>query len=160
MFLVTPDRTPDNAREGAGTMGRYLVVANQTLDGEHLLSQMRVVHGDGAASFFVVVPATPVVHNLHWTEGESRCAAQQRLDAALDRFGAEGFNVAGEVGDQDPVLAVADACRRRTFDGVIVSTLPPGISRWVRRELPRRVERATGLPVTHVVARQPAAVKH
>jgi len=33
-----------------------------------------------------------------------------------------------------------------------VSTLPGGISKWLKLDLPHRVERATGLPVTHVTA--------
>ena len=39
----------------------------------------------------------------------------------------------------------------------IVSTLPSHLSRWLRLDLPHRVERATGLPVTHVVASEERA---
>lgn len=39
----------------------------------------------------------------------------------------------------------------RDFDEVIVSTLPPGASRWLRLDLLHRVERRFDLPVTHVV---------
>ena len=35
---------------------------------------------------------------------------------------------------------------------MVVSTLPTHLSRWLKLDLPRRVERATGLPVQHVEA--------
>jgi hypothetical protein len=35
---------------------------------------------------------------------------------------------------------------------VIVCTLPPGVSRWLRADLVSRVERASDLPVSHVFA--------
>jgi hypothetical protein len=54
------------------------------------------------------------------------------------------------VGAPDPLEAVRDAIARQKVDEVIVSTLPPGLSRWLRRGLPQQVERLTGLPVTHV----------
>jgi hypothetical protein len=50
------------------------------------------------------------------------------------------------------VLAIRDALRGHVFDGIILSTLPPGVSRWLKLDLPHRVERDFGVPVTHVVA--------
>jgi hypothetical protein len=35
---------------------------------------------------------------------------------------------------------------------IILFTLPPGLSRWLHQDLPRRVARRFGLPVRHVVA--------
>jgi hypothetical protein len=40
----------------------------------------------------------------------------------------------------------------KEFDEIIVSTLPKHVSKWLKLDLPHRVERATGKPVTHVVA--------
>ena len=40
------------------------------------------------------------------------------------------------------------------YDEVIVSTLSPKTSRWLRRDLPRKIE-ALGLPVTVIGARKP-----
>ena len=34
---------------------------------------------------------------------------------------------------------------------MIISTLPPGLSRWIHQDLPHRLERRIALPVTHVI---------
>ena len=39
-----------------------------------------------------------------------------------------------------------------SYDEIVVSTLPGSISKWLKLDLPHRVERSTGLPVTHVEA--------
>ena len=58
----------------------------------------------------------------------------------------------GTVGDPDPVAAVQDAVNFKEFDEIIVSTLPKHLSKWLRLDLPHRVEHATGKKVTHVTA--------
>jgi hypothetical protein len=105
-----------------------------------------------ACRFHVVVPMTPVAEHGAWNEGHSRVEAQKRLDTELERFRALGADVTGELGDPSPVLAIGDALRHQPFDGIILSTLRPGVSRWLKLDLPHRVERDFGLPVTHVVA--------
>ena len=64
---------------------------------------------------------------------------------------AAGGTVEGIVGDTDPFVAVQWALERGDFDELIISTLPARVSRWLRRDLPHRVE-AFGLPVTVVTA--------
>jgi len=55
-------------------MRRYLVVANQTLAGEPLVSRLRELSRAGPCAFFLIVPATPPRDHL-WTEGEARATA-------------------------------------------------------------------------------------
>jgi len=133
-------------------MERYLVVANRTLGGEHLVAEVRHRLEAGDCRFHVVVPMTPVAEHGSWNEGHSRVEAQKRLDVALTRFRALGAAVTGELGDPSPVAAIGDALRGQEFDGIILSTLRPGASRWLKLDLPHRVERDFSLPVTHVVA--------
>ncbi len=130
---------------------RYLVVANQTLGGEHLAEKVRACLAAGPSTFHVVVPATQPRDHAVWTEGEARAIAQRRLERALERFAKMGAEAEGEVGDEQPLDAIADAMRDQDFDEVILSTLPPGLSRWLKQDLPHRVERGCGVPVTHVV---------
>jgi GABA permease len=132
-------------------MRHYLVVANQTLGGEALLSHIREAMSLGACAFHLVVPATPAKDHLTYTEGEARALAESRLDEGLARLRAEGAMVTGEVGDASPMQAIADAVRHQRFDEMILSTFPASVSRWVKLDLPQRVKRRYGLPVTHVV---------
>jgi hypothetical protein len=131
---------------------RYLVVANQTLGGEHLAAAIRTRHQEGPAKFHVVVPATHPQDQATWTEGEARANAERQLSTALERFREMGTDVDGEVGDESPLQAIGDAIGAETYDEIILSTLPTGASRWLRQDLPHRVERSFGLPVTHVTA--------
>ena len=132
-------------------MRRYLVVANQTLGGAPLLGKVRETLAAGPCVFHILVPATPPGHFATWTEGEALSVAQERLDAALSRFKELGAEADGEVGDPNPLQAISDALRERTFDEIILSTLPSGASRWLKQDLPHRVERSFAIPVTHVV---------
>jgi hypothetical protein len=129
---------------------RYLVVANQTLGGDHLLSLLRELSGQ-PSSFHVLVPATPPRDHL-WTEGEARKIARRRLDDALERFRSVGIEATGEVGDERPLQAIDDVLQREDVDEIVLSTFPPGMSRWLRLDLPHRVTAAYGLPVRHVIA--------
>ncbi len=122
-------------------MRRYLVVANQTLGGEPLLREIRACRSAEPSSFHVVVPATPVTEHGTWTEGKARAVAHERLDRMLASLRAEGAAASGEVGDANPLLAIDDALRRHEIDEIIISTLPPGISRWLHQDLVHRVAR-------------------
>jgi hypothetical protein len=135
------------------SMRRFLIVANQTLSGEHLQHKVADCIADGPCRFHVVVPATRNANNkLVWTEGESTALARQRLDDAIERLRGIGADVDGEVGDQQPLMAISDAVLAHDFDEIILSTLPPGASRWLAQDLPRRVRRTFPLPVSHIVA--------
>jgi hypothetical protein len=132
-------------------MWRCLVVANQTLGYRELLDELHARQtNDSDCVFHVVVPATRVTTGAIWTEGQALAQARRALDAALERFRDEGLDATGEVGDQDPVLAVGDVLVHTPVDEIVISTLPPGASRWLRRDLPARLRRRFGLPVTHV----------
>lgn len=131
-------------------MRRYLVVANQTLGGVHLLSLLREL-AEQPSSFHVLVPATPPRDHL-WTEGEARTIAHRRLDDALERFRSVGIEATGEVGDEHPLQAISEALEGEDFDEIVISTFPPGMSKWLRLDLLHRVAATYRLPVRHVIA--------
>ena len=111
---------------------RILVVANETVGGESLRSEIRSRSEGYDAEVLVVTPAlnSPV---RHWTSDEdrARAEAQQRLEASLERLGRAGIDARGEVGDGDPLQAIEDALRTFGADEVIISTHPEGRSHWI-----------------------------
>lgn len=137
-------------------MRRYLVVANQTIGGTHLAEKVKECLAAGPCRFHIVIPATPPQEHLTWTEGRARALAVERLEKALESFRALGAEVDGEVGDPNPMEAVHDVLIGNEIDEIILSTLPPGASRWLKRDLPRRLERHCGITVTHVIGKPEA----
>ncbi len=122
-----------------------LVVANVTADSSELIDALTERASKAACAFTLVVPA-PAGGRI------GREAAQERLASALGAMRSAGLAVDGQVGDQDPIAAVHEAWDPTQYDEVFVSTLPTGTSRWLQVDLPHRVERLTGVGVTHVVA--------
>lgn len=139
-------------------MNRYLVVAHQTATSPELLNRLcDLAAFDPLAAFTILVPATPVTHLLVWEEGETQQVAQIRGEEAKALFESSGLNVSGTaVGDGSPVLAIGDELRRcpHRYHAIVLSTLPPGISRWLRLDAHNQAERKFNLPVIHVVAQR------
>lgn len=133
-------------------MRRYLVVANRTLAGEHLRDLVRDCVGREPCHFDVLVPASPAPDHWASTEEEDHAQARDRLDATLEAFRSLGASAEGQVTGPQPIPAVLDALREQPYDEVVLSTLPPGVSRWLRLDLPSRLGRVCPVPVTHVVA--------
>ena len=111
----------------------------------------RAAKGDDV-TFMLLVPAAP--HGVAWAADmhSGGDEAQDHLGKAVTSLREAGLEVEGKLGDPDPQAAVQDEANFGNYDEVIVSTLPLRISKWLKVDLPHKVEHATGLPVTHVVA--------
>jgi hypothetical protein len=132
------------------SMSTYVIVANQTLPSPTLWRAVTDRAKPGAA-FHAVVPLTPVGHGFTWDEDESRKQAEERLGAFLERVRALDVAATGEVGDRDPVQAVSDCLRKMpNVDEIILSTLPPGISRWLGQDVAGRLRSSVPIPVAVV----------
>lgn len=134
---------------------RILVVANRTAESEELLETLKARAEQGAAVFTLVVPSTP--HGVAWAADmySGTEEADAHMQAAVDRLRRAGLDVEGRTGDPDAWCAVQDAINLSgPYDEVVVSTLPVKVSKWLKMDLPHRVERGTGLPVTHVVGKE------
>jgi len=137
---------------------RVLVVANRTAATPDLLDAVRRHALEQPTTFSLLVPDAGNAEHADWT-----------LELALPLLerAARG-PVAGLTGDSDdPVDAIRDAVTRDHYDRIIISTLPRHVSRWLRRDLPKRVA-ALGIPVevitpgrqrTRDVVSEAAAVK-
>ena len=133
-------------------MANVLVVANRTAESEELLAAVKGRNERGECKFTLLVPSTP--HGVSWAADmhSGGGEAEEHMKRALERFRKEGIDIDGKVGDPDASAAVQDEVNFASYDEVIVSTLPKHVSKWLKMDLPHRVERVTGLPVTHVSA--------
>lgn len=132
-------------------MRHYLVIANRTLGGTPLTSYVHRLIEQGDSQFMVIVPATAAQDQWATTEKDEVEQAQARLDATLKIIRDMGAQAQGRVTDPHPVAAAMDALREGNYDEIILSTLPAGVSRWLGLDLPSRLERATEVPITHLV---------
>jgi hypothetical protein len=156
----------ESSPAAAASARHYLVVAYQTLGRDELNEAIRERAAAGPADFWLVVPATHLVELAPLpppmpTMGgvasipdpvHDRQVARGKLDTALKQLAPLGASVGGEVGDADPVRAVKAVLRQRPVDEIIVATLPAHLSKWMRQDLPHRLEHHFHLPVTHVAS--------
>jgi hypothetical protein len=130
-----------------------LVVAHQTAATAPLLEAVRERARRSPASFHLVVPQhARGMHKVVDPEDAGEDQARRVLRDALPKLSeAAGHEVTGDIGDAEPLMAIQDAVNLGDYDEIIISTLPLGISRWLKLDLISKA-RALGLPVTHVLA--------
>ncbi len=143
--------------EPTGEARRVLVLANQTLEADELMSELQRIDSMGKATYYVCVPASAVETGTASTHGAvsvrdaTARAAQERLDRTLEDLRAHHLDADGGLGDQRPLRALRAAVTQFDPDQIVIVTLPATDSIWQRFEV---VDRASelGLPVTHVEA--------
>ena len=131
---------------------RILVVANETVGGDHLFATITERAAGVDEEVLVVCPAlnSPL---RTWVSDEdgARAAAQRRLDATLGRLASAGVEARGVVGDGDPLQAIDDALRTFGADEIVISTHPPGRSNWLERGVVAGAKERFDVPIRHVV---------
>jgi hypothetical protein len=120
---------------------RVLIVANRTASTPRLIEAVRGRAEASPCEFALLIPDVTDRKAADWT-----LETAQRLLHPAARGRVEGL-----VGGPDPFESVREAVQQGNFDEIIVSTLPKRVSKWLRRDLIRRVE-GLGLPVTAIVA--------
>jgi hypothetical protein len=125
---------------------RILVVAHRTAATPLLLGEVRRRAEQEDCSFDLLIP-----------DAADRSEAEPALQLALPLLKeAAGKPVEGLVAGPEPLEAVRQTIEARGYDEIIISTLPRTVSRWLGRNLPRRVSEL-GLPTTVVTAAGPSA---
>lgn len=151
------------------TVRRYLVIANETVAAPALGATLRERLAAGPCEFHLLAPvrvsalAGSTLMVRPWSQGTvrdegsarttqeaARRAAETRLVPVVEQLRVGGAPATWETSLADPCTAALAVLQRAAFDEVIVSTLPPALSRWLRFDLPRRLRRRCGLPVTVV----------
>lgn len=116
---------------------RVLIVANRTAATPDLLDHIKGLARERPSAFSLLIPDAPRSEHTDWT--------MELALPLLER--AAGGPVDGLTGEEDPFEAIRRAVTNGDFDEIVISTLPRRVSKWLRRDLPRRVE-SLGLPVT------------
>jgi hypothetical protein len=143
--------------ESSASPKRILVVAHRTAATPALIDAVRERAARGPATFTLLVPNP--AHGLHRVvdpEDQEESEAQTVLDLALPLLeDAAGGHVEGIIGDPEPLNAIQDAVNLHGFDEIIISTLPKRVSRWLKLDLPSKLN-GLGLPVTTITAKDRA----
>ena len=129
-----------------------LVVAAVTAGSDELHEALLAEATRAPTRFVLVVPR----HSRGPREAMDAAFGLQR---ALTRAADAGLVVRGRFGDDDPVIAAVENFDPWQLDKLIVCTLPTGVPRWCATDVPARLRRLTGAPVTHIHAQpsRPAA---
>jgi hypothetical protein len=143
--------------ESSTSPKRVLVVAHRTAATPALIETVRNRAARCPTEFTLLVPNS--AHGLHRVvdpEDQEESEAQTVLELALPLLEeAVGGHVEGLIGDPEPLNAIQDAVNLHGYDEIIISTLPTRVSRWLKLDLPSKVE-GLGLPVTTVTAKDRA----
>jgi GABA permease len=145
-------RNVEVTRGGDGKF-RLLVIANETVQGEELLKEIRDRCRERRCEVMVVTPALASSRTSHWTSDidEAIELARQRMELSLIEIKRLGLKAKGEIGDSDPNVAIEDALRVFAADEILISTHPADRSRWLERGVVDKAREQIDLPITHVV---------
>jgi len=135
--------------------GRHaiLVIHNRTCPCPTLVDEVARRAIDTSASVLVVAPALNS-RLRHWVSDVDEAVAQarDRVGFALAELREHGVSARGEVGDANPLLAIADALAGFAASEIVIATHPEGRSNWLERGLIEKATARFDLPITHLVS--------
>jgi hypothetical protein len=137
------------------SLKHILVVANQTVSGDRLITAIRSRAATDPVRVTVICPQNDPTDAWVVDEAEVRAATQARLDGMLAALRRAGIQANGYVVERDPYTAVMDVVEEDPPSEIVVGTLPQTRSGWLRRDLVERLRDGTKLPVEHVVSDAP-----
>jgi GABA permease len=152
------DSSPGTA--ALGSVSRVLVVANETVQATALLTELRGLHDEHSARYFVCVPARPLHsgQGAVWAPDTAVTAAERRLETTLGILRGAGLVVEGEIGDYRPMHAMDRAVAEFRPDLIVISTHPEARSAWLRQNIVEQARRKYPVPVRHVVSVVPEVI--
>ena len=130
-----------------------LVVANETLTGDELISALRRRAEQGPIRVAVVAPVSQPREGYVVYRDSRRAAAGRRLERTLEALRTSGIPAYGGVFEDEPLPAVKDILAVEEIDEIVVSTHPETKSGWLRKNLLDEIRKVAGnRPVEHVVS--------
>ena len=157
-----PERIEPAASPGDGVR-RVLVLANRTVEGPELMSRIgKLTRDHEELELLVVSPSIPGsrLQLIASDTDQARHDAEARLGRSLAALEASGIRASGVTGDEDPVQAAIDSLHGFAADEVLVSTLPPGRSKWLERGVVDALRDRLTIPVSHVAAEEAAGAEN
>ncbi|HME01490.1 MAG TPA: cupredoxin domain-containing protein [Solirubrobacteraceae bacterium] len=144
---------------GSAAERRVLVVANDTLREEALLSEVERLASVPDTHVLVLAPAviSPGARLTGAVDGLLE-QARARLKTALNRVGHDG-SVAGEISEADPLEAVEDTFATFAPDEVIVCTRCEPVAGGLEPQLAGLVRDRFAVPVRHLVVEPGSAAQ-
>src|SRR3954454_25097814 len=122
----------DERSTGTLSGRRILVISNETVTGTVLHQAIRFRAHNVSGEVLVVAPAlnSRLRHWMSDVDGARR-AAEERLKTCLERLDAAAVRARGEIGNGDPLQAIADALSVFAADEIIIATHPEERSHWL-----------------------------
>lgn len=137
-------------RTGAGL--RVLVVADDACTAPELCGGVRQFADGAPLEALVIAPAHGAVATQWYVDEDAAGAdAAHRLRACVACLERDGIHATAELGDPDPIQAIADALHEFRADEILLVTAPQRPSRWLRANVVDRARRAFPQPIRHVV---------
>ena len=121
---------------------RILIVAHKSVAAPALVDAIRRRTADGPCTFALLIPDGSTSVAAAWTARRARRMLAKIVGEPVDGIVAEGG---------DAYTGVLRALQIAQYDEILLSLLPEPSSRWMREDLPARLERQ-GVAVTVVTA--------
>jgi hypothetical protein len=146
---IVPFQSVTQSADLGAPAERVLVVTNEDLaDANEVPREIRPLL-DAAEEIYVVAPT--LTSWLQWVASDvdgARVSADQRLQKVFDHMNADGFEPRGAIGDEDQVVAIADALADFDADLIVLRLHIPGSAQenWHEHRIAERVRSHFGVP--------------
>lgn len=157
--VLTPSTKATEPQSATTLTHRVLVVVDDTCTAPQLCASVRQVAAGRPVEALVVAPAHgSTFAEWYVDEDAARAEATHRLRTCLSCLAHDGIRVRGQLGDPDPVQAIADALYAFAAEEILLVTGAEDSSRWLRPSAVERVRRTFAQPVRHVAMPATAAL--
>jgi GABA permease len=135
----------------AATARRVLIVIDEPCTSPELCTSLRTYADQRPLDALVIAPAHESAATQWYVDDDAaRADATYRLRGCVACLRRDGIRVEGQLGDRDPVLAIADALNEFPADEILFVTRPQRPSRWLRPNVIDRARRTFAQPIKHV----------